>query len=129
MDDASWITGFMDIFDPALDNLKKLLHLDEESSNKTQSPSRDTAGASETNTDEPSVSPSSVQKTGNETQSGSRFNVDAFIKERLSLDPSNLDIPIDQYKTSVAKKIQPAKRIWRSGKKRAAKLASSKESV
>ncbi|MBA0570963.1 hypothetical protein Golob_004561 [Gossypium lobatum] len=41
VDDASWVTGFLDVIDPALDSIKRLLNLDQGLINKAREPSKD----------------------------------------------------------------------------------------
>ncbi|PIN19213.1 hypothetical protein CDL12_08106 [Handroanthus impetiginosus] len=74
VDDASWIMGFLDIIDPAIDSIKRLLNLEK---------AKDS-------------SESEVEQSGNNNTIGSEseFNLDKFIREKLSLDPSKLDVQL-----------------------------------
>nr|XP_043630230.1 protein high chlorophyll fluorescent 107 [Erigeron canadensis] len=92
-DDASWVTGVLDIIiDPAIDSIKKLLKLDQDSNNKP---------------------PDSLSEEGSNVvgeESGSGFNLDGFIRDKLSLDASKLDIDLG------SKKSTSSKNVWRPSK-------------
>ncbi|KAI5349226.1 PREDICTED: high chlorophyll fluorescent 107 [Prunus dulcis] len=92
VDDASWIMGFLDIIDPALDRIKSLLKLDQNSQQIQQDSLRTITGANENNIDEESAGPSSKR---NDMESESGFDVDAFVTEKLSLDPSMLEVQME----------------------------------
>jgi len=92
VDDASWIMGFLDIIDPALDRIKSLLKLDQNSQQIQQDSLRTITGANENNIDEESAGPSSKR---NDMESESGFDVDAFVTEKLSLDPSKLEVQME----------------------------------
>ncbi|KAM0984776.1 hypothetical protein ACFX2I_012056 [Malus domestica] len=89
VDDASWVMGFLDIIDPALERIKNILRLDQSSKEMRQDALRTIVGANESNIDEEPISPSS---NSNDMESESGFDVDAFVKEKLSLDPSKLEV-------------------------------------
>lgn len=114
VDDASWIMGFLDVIDPALDSIKRLFNMDQDLSNKAQEPPKD-AEANENAAQEPFVSSSSGQNDG--IGNGSGFDLDAFIKEKLSLDPSKLDILMENSGNFAPKRIKPPRRMWRSQKR------------
>ncbi|CAL4914077.1 unnamed protein product [Urochloa decumbens] len=107
VDDASWVMGFLDIIDPALDSVKKLLNLDQPSGQvwqdtvkSTTQPSPTTRISAAEESSEPSATGVTSGLSSNdadnssseatETQ-GSDFNLDGFIKKRLGLDPAELD--------------------------------------
>ncbi|PWA56296.1 high chlorophyll fluorescence phenotype [Artemisia annua] len=93
-DDASWVAGVLDIIiDPAIDSIKKLLNIDQNSYNKQQ----------DSSTSEEGSNPVSE----NNTESGSGFDLDGFISQKLSLDASKLDIDLG------SKKSTSKKSIWR----------------
>lgn len=92
VDDASWIMGFLDIIDPALDRIKSLLKLDQNSQQIQQDSLRTITGANENNIDEESAGLSSK---GNDMESETGFDVDAFVTEKLSLDPSKLEVQME----------------------------------
>ncbi|KZV49326.1 psbB mRNA maturation factor Mbb1, chloroplastic [Dorcoceras hygrometricum] len=74
VDDASWIMGFLDVIDPAIDSIKRLLNFekaDEYSGN---------------NQDDRSIRGFSTD----DMESASGFNLDRFIRDKLLLDPSKL---------------------------------------
>lgn len=98
VDDASWVMGFLDIIDPALDRIKRLLKMDRNSYSMSQDSLKRMAGIDNISTDEGSFGSSSNAK---DMQSESGFNLDAFIMERLSLDPSKLEVQIETTKTSL----------------------------
>ncbi|PON93193.1 N-terminal acetyltransferase A, auxiliary subunit [Trema orientale] len=88
VDDASWVMGFLDIIDPAIDSVKRLLKLDQNSSNTPQDTLRRVAAMDDNYIAE---DPVGLFSNGNNKESERGFDVDAFISERLSLDPSKLD--------------------------------------
>nr|GEX35078.1 protein high chlorophyll fluorescent 107 [Tanacetum cinerariifolium] len=93
-DDGSWVTGVLDIIiDPAIDSIKKLLKIDQNSYNKQQDSSASEEGSNPV--------------SENNTESGSGFNLDDFISQKLSLDASKLDIDLG------SKKSTSQKSIWR----------------
>ncbi|KAL8513683.1 hypothetical protein ACS0TY_012976 [Phlomoides rotata] len=90
VDDASWIMGFMDIIDPAIDSIKRLLNL-----NKVQN--------SSTGED------MQFERVSGDPASGSGFDLDEFIRQKLSLDPSKLEIRLAAFSSKST--------IWRSQNK------------
>lgn len=115
MDDASWVMGFLDVIDPALDSIKRLLNFEQGPSNKAQEPLKD-AEVNENDPQEPLGSLSSGQSGGIGIGNGSRFDLDAFIKDNLSLDPSKLDVLMENSGNSAPKRIKSSRRLWRSQK-------------
>lgn len=98
VDDASWVIGFLDIIDPALDSVKRLLNLDQPSRparqddvKSTTEPCPPTAKSSETSAG------NDAGNNGSEAMGTltSDFDLDAFIKKRLALDPSELDAVLE----------------------------------
>ncbi|XP_021290844.1 protein high chlorophyll fluorescent 107 [Herrania umbratica] len=116
VDDASWVMGFLDVIDPALDSIKRLLNLDQDPSNKAQEPLKD-AGVNETSAQEPLVSSSSGQNDGFDIENESGLDLDAFIKDKLLLDPSELDILMENPGSFTPKRIKSPRRVWRSQKR------------
>lgn len=107
VDDASWIMGFLDIIDPAIDSIKKLLNFDQSMEDLSRSrPGGASSGSS---------SEGVVSDNGVENESG--FDLDKFIRDKLSLDPLKLDIQwgaqslIPRSTKSWRKVVQPRKRI------------------
>ncbi|KAL3829331.1 hypothetical protein ACJIZ3_018133 [Penstemon smallii] len=99
VDDASWIMGFMDIIDPAIDSIKRILNLEKVEDSST-SGDRGSGGL---------ISTDFIMR------SGSGFDLDKFIREKLKLDPSKLEV---QFETSSSKKSSKSgTRIWQSGNK------------
>ncbi|KAL9241345.1 hypothetical protein vseg_015467 [Gypsophila vaccaria] len=100
VDDASWVMGLMDILDPALDSIKKLLNFE-------QGPLKKIESVAEAKDDD-EVSPEVEDAT-----SGSGFDLDVFVKEKLSLDTSNLD---DQMETSLTaiERTKDQRKVYRS---------------
>lgn len=91
MDDASWIMGFMDIIDPAIDSIKRLLNL-----NKVQN---SLAGED-----------MQFERVSGDLLNGSGFDLDEFIRQKLSLDPSKIEIRLSfSSKTTT--------NVWRSENK------------
>lgn len=117
VDDASWVMGFLDIIDPAIDSLKRFLKLDQ---NSYSTPSLDSlrkiAGTNDNSIDSESASASSSSIDSNDGNSESGFDVDAFVMERLSLDTSSLDVKLETPKNSFLKRSLTPRRIWRSNK-------------
>ncbi|WVZ56705.1 hypothetical protein U9M48_007199 [Paspalum notatum var. saurae] len=106
VDDASWVMGFLDIIDPALDSVKKLLNLDQPSGvvrqddvkSTTQSAIRTSAAGKSSETsavvssDTSGLTSNDAGKSGTEA---SEFDLDVFIKRRLALDPAELDAVLE----------------------------------
>lgn len=90
VDDASWVMGFLDIIDPALDSVKKLLNLDQPSGSARQ-------GDVKSTTEPPIARSSAAGNTGSEASGTptSDFDLDGFIKKRLALDPGELDAVLE----------------------------------
>ncbi|XP_021774299.1 protein high chlorophyll fluorescent 107-like [Chenopodium quinoa] len=93
VDDASWVNGFLDIIDPALDSIKRLLNLE-------QDPFGKTPDSSEVKDTDEGSSPSSEVK---DARYKSGFDLDSFIKEKFSLDPNKLDDQMETSLLSIAK--------------------------
>ncbi|KAM5568762.1 hypothetical protein ABKV19_016339 [Rosa sericea] len=88
VDDASWVMGLLDIIDPALDRIRSVLNLDPASQQSRLDSLRTILeGENGNNIDEESDS--------NDMESESGFDVDAFCIERLSLDPSKLQVQME----------------------------------
>lgn len=107
VDDASWAMGFSDVIDPALDSIKRFLNFDP--INKAPEPQQ----SNENNDDEQSIDSSSPQKDWSYAGDGSSFNVDAFIKEKLSIDVSKLDDLIENANSAPKKVFKAPRRIQR----------------
>ncbi|XP_020700635.1 protein high chlorophyll fluorescent 107 [Dendrobium catenatum] len=86
VDDASWVTGFFDIFDPALDSIKRLLNFEQTS-----------PGFFRSQKILAKFQQSESSTTIKNIQDANSFNLDAFIKEKLSLDVSKLDEQMEKY--------------------------------
>lgn len=106
IDDASWVTGVLDIIiDPAIDSIKKLLNIKQNSYNKPQDSTRSEDGSNGSNSD-------GVGE--NKIASRSGFNLDGFISEKLSLDASKLDIDLgSNSKNSEGTKSSSPRKVWR----------------
>jgi hypothetical protein len=105
--------GFLDIIDPALDSVKKLLNLDQPSGparrdtvKSTAEPSPPTTRSSAAESSETSapggsgtsgLSSNDAGNSGSEAveASGSDFDLDGFVKKRLALDPAELDAVLE----------------------------------
>ncbi|CAI9118971.1 OLC1v1020618C1 [Oldenlandia corymbosa var. corymbosa] len=81
VDDASWVMGFLDIIDPAIDSIKRLLNLD-------QSPYIKSRG-------DPFAVESATGLQGAEDDGRSSFDLDKFVREMLRLDPSTLEVQME----------------------------------
>ncbi|KAE8810755.1 PsbB mRNA maturation factor Mbb1, chloroplastic [Hordeum vulgare] len=117
VDDASWVMGFLDIIDPALDSVKKLLNMDRPSGQVTQQgstsmstsagvePSAGTTaeGSSSSDLDSGTAEGSSTSNLDSivdrravyTREAESDFDVDGFIRRRLALDPAELDAVLE----------------------------------
>lgn len=93
----------MDIIDPAIDSIKRLLNL-----KKAKDSFEDRSE------DEQSGGVSIDPVNGNITGSGSGFDLDEFIRQKLSLDPSKLEV---QLGPSHSKSTKSAASVWRSENK------------
>ncbi|KAI9081112.1 hypothetical protein K1719_036871 [Acacia pycnantha] len=112
VDDASWVMGFLDIIDPAIDSLRRLLKLD-----------LNLYRTNDNNADSESTTPSPSSTESNDVDSESGFNVDAFVMDRLSLDTSKLDNLLEAPKNSFSKRsTSSSRRIWRSSNSRLSKV-------
>ncbi|KAK7264712.1 hypothetical protein RJT34_32322 [Clitoria ternatea] len=107
VDDASWVMGFLDILDPAIDSLKRLLKLDPNSYNTRLDSLRNIAGTNKNRVDFSSDS-------DDEDNGESDFDLDAFIMDRLSLDSSKLEVQLEASKFSSVKRSTSPRKIWRS---------------
>lgn len=109
VDDASWIMGFLDIIDPAIDSIKKLLNIDQ-----VMESSRTTLGASNgVNEEKPVFStPYGIKVNGPEYEIS--FDLDKFVREKLSLDPSKLDIQLETLLKSTTRITKSARKVIKS---------------
>ncbi|KAK7348066.1 hypothetical protein VNO80_22615 [Phaseolus coccineus] len=110
VDDATWVMGFLDILDPAIDSLKTLLKLSPNSYNMPFNSLRNIAGSNKNRGDFSSDDDNDDEDDAN---GESDFNLDAFIMKRLSLDSSNLEVQLEAPKISSDKTIPSGRRIWR----------------
>ncbi|CAN0855400.1 Protein high chlorophyll fluorescent 107 [Linum grandiflorum] len=94
VDDSSWVTGFFNIIDPALDSVKRLLNMDQNLNNKEPENSNDDSG-----------------RTYPDDESS--LDLDSFIKKRLSLDPANLDAVLEESRSLSTS----PRRIWRADRR------------
>ncbi|XP_059646444.1 protein high chlorophyll fluorescent 107 [Cornus florida] len=114
VDDASWVMGFLDIIDPAIDSVKRLLNFDQNSYYKAEYSSKNILRGDDNNTGEESVGPSSDYIYYSAATIGTGFNVDSFVREKLSLDTSKLDVQMEASQRLIQKKVISPRRIWRS---------------
>lgn len=85
VDDASWIMGFLDIIDPAIDSIKRLLNLKgDEYSGSVQDDKYDGGFSTD-------------------MESGSGFILDKFIRDKLLLDPLKLEVDLEPSRFAPAK--------------------------
>ncbi|GAB2265744.1 hypothetical protein Dimus_000780 [Dionaea muscipula] len=90
VDNASWVMGFLDIIDPAVDRVKRFLNLDQNSIEDLPK-----KYSTEAEDDDNSKELISTDNSG--------FNLATFIKEKLSLDLSKLD---DQMEASLMSNVR-----------------------
>lgn len=110
VDDASWVMGFLDIIDPALDSVKRLLNLDQPSGPARQDdvkgttepcpPTARSSAAGESaavGSDTSGLTSNDAGNNGSEATGTptSDFDLDGFIKKRLALDPAELDAVLE----------------------------------
>ncbi|KAL6970232.1 hypothetical protein U1Q18_029934 [Sarracenia purpurea var. burkii] len=109
VDDASWVTGFFDIIDPAIDSIKRFLNYDENSYyKKVIDFSRKVSGVDDKGVETSGNSSDCVN--GNDVDSESGFDLDSFIREKLSLDPSELDVQLETSQNPAQKKTKSWRR-------------------
>ncbi|RRT76372.1 hypothetical protein B296_00004461 [Ensete ventricosum] len=98
VDDASWVMGFIDIIDPALDSVKRLLNLDQSADLKGQEILRSLEEAdcssSEASNNSDNREMEAVEHIGSHD---SDFDLDGFVREKLSLDVSDLDALMEAF--------------------------------
>lgn len=102
VDDASWVMGFLDILDPAIDTLKRLLKLDSNAYTTPLDSLRNIAGKNRNKAD---------FSSGEDGESD--FDLDAFIMDRLSFDSSNLEVQLGTPKMPSVKRYSSPRRIWK----------------
>lgn len=113
--------GFMDIIDPALDRIKQILNLEQSS---YKEPSEYNPADNDNTDDEASVNLYSGLYVGNDLGSASGFDLDDFIRNKLNLDPDQLDVFLEKTSNpSVLRRIHYPRRIFRPEDKTAATLA------
>ncbi|KGN57167.1 protein high chlorophyll fluorescent 107 isoform X1 [Cucumis sativus] len=88
VDDASWVMGFLDVIDPALDSIKRLLKLEQDPFTASR-----TADGGPRNTSIDDSAASSSSNNVGESETG--FDLDAFIMKKLSIDTSKLEIQME----------------------------------
>lgn len=81
VDDPLWVMGLLDIFDPAMGSIKRMFKWEQPPDSKSKKNLSRAKDQSETGGE------------SNETREieKSDFDLDAFLKRRLSVDPSKLD--------------------------------------
>lgn len=102
VDDASWVMGFLDILDPAIDTLKRLLKLDSNAYTTPLDSLRNIAGKNRNKAD-----------FSSDEDGESDFDLDAFIMDRLSFDSSNLEVQLGTPKMPSVKRYSSPRRIWK----------------
>ncbi|KAJ0979938.1 hypothetical protein J5N97_015412 [Dioscorea zingiberensis] len=122
VDDASWVMGFLDIIDPALDSIKRLLKLGEISDIKGLDIMKKVEGMNSYIAEASSNTASTLfidNFLGSKENAGNsnNFDLDAFIRDKLSLDVSKLDEKMYIFEP---KKTTSYKRAWRSVPKKVA---------
>ncbi|PKA55827.1 PsbB mRNA maturation factor Mbb1, chloroplastic [Apostasia shenzhenica] len=101
VDDASWAIGLLDIFDPALDGIKRLLNC-----RRPEESKGDSVGGK-------------APPFPGELDAGGRFDLDAFVKEKLSLDASKLDEQMERDETKRSWRRPRGRDVWRSQRRTA----------
>lgn len=117
VDDTTWVMGFLDIIDPAVDSIKRLLKFGQKSEKKVEDSLGNISRFDGSNNDEKLVDRSN---DGNMTDAESSFDVDSFVRERLSLDPTKLDIQLQTSRTPNTLRLRlSTRRIWRPDRRKA----------
>ncbi|XP_027165527.1 protein high chlorophyll fluorescent 107 [Coffea eugenioides] len=109
VDDASWAMGFLDIIDPAIDSIKKLLNLGQNPYKKAVNPLTGSPGAENGDSGEESAGRSSDYVKG--TRSEEEFDLDKFVREKLSLDPSELEVQLGTLEKVTAVSIKSPRKV------------------
>lgn len=120
VDDASWVMGFLDILDPAIDSLRRLLKMDPNSFNVPPDSMRNITGSKK------NMVHYSSEDDDNDVDDDSEFDLDAFIMDRLSIDVSKLEVQLETPKFPSTNKILSPRRIWRPSSRTANQSVSSK---
>ncbi|XAR69605.1 hypothetical protein NMG60_11001259 [Bertholletia excelsa] len=121
IDDASWGMGFLDMIDPAIDSVKRLFNLESNNSYYRLKDSSSSSGIDDQD-DKSLAGPSSSYIDGKNTESESGLDLDAFIREKLSLEPSELDVLFEASLKPVQKKAKFVRKVWNPEAKAATKL-------
>lgn len=108
VDDASWVMGFLDIIDPAIDSIKRLFNIEK---------AKEYSAGDDRGEDEQSGGFSTDPASGSTTASGSGFNLDEFIREKLLLDPSKLDVQLGPSRVASSNSAKSAANMRRSENK------------
>ncbi|KAK9145976.1 hypothetical protein Sjap_005879 [Stephania japonica] len=114
VDDGSWVTGLLDVIDPALDNLKKLLNFDQDSYVKGQEALNTMKGINSSDVKEEVKSTlMSFENEEKSDRSSSSFDLDGFVKEKLSLDTSKLEVERERGVIFESKKVRSYRNVWK----------------
>ncbi|KAF6143357.1 hypothetical protein GIB67_001301 [Kingdonia uniflora] len=134
VDDASWVTGILDIFDPAFDSIKRLLKIDQTSYskgednliNKTEITYSRSISEELADTSSAGLPESNDKEGGDETisPSSSSFDLDTFIKDRLCIDVSKLEVQMEMMTTP--KKIKSSRSVWKAKSRTTTALLESR---
>lgn len=107
VDDESWVMGFLDIIDPTIDRLKRIFNLDQNSFIKASDSSKSVTGTDDNSSgEEPDMN-------GSRLDTASGFNLDKFIRENLSLEPSKLEGQFGWCLRQDPKNIRPPGQVWK----------------
>ncbi|KAL3505630.1 hypothetical protein ACH5RR_031012 [Cinchona calisaya] len=109
VDDASWVMGFLDIIDPAIDSIKRLLNMDQNPYKKVMYSYRGTPGIETRESGQESAGRPSNNIHGTET--GREFDLDKFVREKLSLDPSKLDVQFGTFEKTAPNSIKSPTKV------------------
>ncbi|CAK7326348.1 unnamed protein product [Dovyalis caffra] len=114
VDDISWVTGFLDILDPAVASIKKLLNMDQDPYKKSLEALRSITGDKENGVDNNSAGKSSSNNIDNDEEGGrSALDLDSFIKERLSLDTTKLDVNLETSASPAPWRGKSPRSVWK----------------
>ncbi|PIA37884.1 hypothetical protein AQUCO_02900019v1 [Aquilegia coerulea] len=120
VDDASWVMGFLDVIDPALERIKRLLNFNQNLYYKGRDDMRNMG--SDRNSDDEVLEDTSLSNMNDDKKpleekpalAPSHFDLDAFVKEKLSLDTSKLEVQMETSKPLDPNKIKSSRSVWRS---------------
>ncbi|KAJ4831985.1 hypothetical protein Tsubulata_026878 [Turnera subulata] len=124
VDDASWVLGFMNIIDPAIDSVKRFLNFGKSLYRKGQDASTNISEDNDNIGEDKSIF-GNYSSTG----TGSELDVDTFIKERLALDPKKLGVRLHSYKGPAPWRAKSQRKVTESENTTSTTLANGAKAI